>query len=236
MYNMSTDEIMPPPVQEATSSSSATYTAEQLKEFLGRNWSTICDQGRYLVEGSETAVRSLGVADAYQDPGPPEELRRSNPGYCPRSAVNDSFLLVTFLLRYSETLIVLSLRPSPDSCVRVQLSGTGHDTEIWLGLPPSRGELLGGRMRRTDMIVAGFNLQYQCEYRRFEYDSVGPAEAPANFVQRDTIFTKIQVWGGNVVWGGIFESGGEVLEKGGNFRRVHLPNFPTPQIQPKSVA
>ncbi|KAF6740879.1 hypothetical protein DFP72DRAFT_864429 [Ephemerocybe angulata] len=54
MYNMNTDRTMPPTVQEA---SSATYTAEQLKEFLERNWNTIRDQSRYLVEGTETAVR-----------------------------------------------------------------------------------------------------------------------------------------------------------------------------------
>ncbi|KAF6745881.1 hypothetical protein DFP72DRAFT_1076859 [Ephemerocybe angulata] len=54
---MSTDEIMPPTGREAPSSSSNTYTPEQLKEFLERNWNVICDQNRYLVEGSETAVR-----------------------------------------------------------------------------------------------------------------------------------------------------------------------------------
>ncbi|KAF6765640.1 hypothetical protein DFP72DRAFT_839467 [Ephemerocybe angulata] len=54
---MNTGEIVPAAVQEAPSSSSATYTSKQLKEFLERNWNTIRDQSRYLVENTETAVR-----------------------------------------------------------------------------------------------------------------------------------------------------------------------------------
>ncbi|KAF6744055.1 hypothetical protein DFP72DRAFT_857906 [Ephemerocybe angulata] len=56
IYDMNRDEIVPAAVQEAPSSSSATYTSEQLKEFLERNWNTIHDQRRYLVENTETAV------------------------------------------------------------------------------------------------------------------------------------------------------------------------------------
>ncbi|KAF6745886.1 hypothetical protein DFP72DRAFT_1076864 [Ephemerocybe angulata] len=65
--NAITDEIMPHTVQEAQpSSSSAPYTDEQLKAFLERNWNTIRDQRRYLVEGTETAVRCAYCKDVVE--------------------------------------------------------------------------------------------------------------------------------------------------------------------------